>query len=336
MEFERYNYDNIKNRYMEYKFHIIETNKYIQYYLNEIKKINNKIIKLILYRDNLIKNNVLIKIINRQDDSLKYAFLKWRKNSSKTKRQDETLLKLLRRNITNDKNLLLKSFINWRIKAIKMKEENANIKLENLLKIKEKNTIITDQQSLNKSFTYWRIEATKMKEKNTNIELLLSKIFTRKDYDNQQSLQKSFTNWRVKEIKMKEEKLNKMIGKLNKKIQEFEQLKDKDHVLKMIFKKEEEIKELKKSLSRCPFQLSNGEKIISVIFTSVDQVIHYSIICKNTDIFSKLVNLLYDKYPRYRKDGGYFLCNSKKINEYLNLEENGIKNGDVIIFYNYN
>ena len=205
MEFERYNYDNIKNRYMEYKFHIIETNKYIQYYLNEIKKINNKIINLMLYRDNLIKNNVLIKIINRQDDSLKYAFLKWRKNSSKTKRQDETLLKLLRRNITNDKNLLLKSFINWRIKAIKMKEKNTNIKFL-LSKMLTRKDYYDNQQSLHKCFTNWRAKAIKMKEENSNIIFLLSKILTRKYYyDNQQSLHKYFTNWRVKAIKMKEE-----------------------------------------------------------------------------------------------------------------------------------
>ena len=156
----------------------------------------------------------------------------------------------------------------------------------------------------------------------------MSNIFTKINYYNQQSLHKYLTKWRAEAIKSK----NTYIHELYKKVEEFEQLKDKDHALKIIFEKEKEIKQLKESLSRCPFQLSKGEKIISVIFNSVDQTIHYSIICKNTDI----VILLYDKYPRYRKGGGYFLCNSKKINEYLNLEENGIINGDVIIFYNYN
>ena len=169
---------------------------------------------------------------------------------------------------------------------------------------------------------------------------ILEKIILKKNYsdyyNNRIFASRYFRIWRVKAIKIKEQNSNIIISKLKTKIQQFEQLKDKDFVLKMIYKKEEEIKELKESLSRCPFQLSKGEQLISVIFNSVDQMIHYSIICKNTDLFSKLVDSLYDKYPNYRKIGGYFICNSRRINEYINLKENGITNGDVIIFYSYN
>ena len=42
--------------------------------------------------------------------------------------------------------------------------------------------------------------------------------------------------------------------------------------------KEEKIKELKSFL---PFEMTRGEKILSVIFSSFDQKFHYSIISKN-------------------------------------------------------
>ena len=63
--------------------------------------------------------------------------------------------------------------------------------------------------------------------------------------------------------------------------------------------KEKEIKDLKDLKARYPFELLEGEKMISVIFTSDDQKIHYSIICKNTDKFFRIENLLYDEYPDF-------------------------------------
>ena len=56
-----------------------------------------------------------------------------------------------------------------------------------------------------------------------------------------------------------------------------------------------------------------------------------SIICKNTDIFNKLVNILYNKYPMYRNSNNYFICNGKKMNEYQTLENNGIEDNAVIM-----
>ena len=50
----------------------------------------------------------------------------------------------------------------------------------------------------------------------------------------------------------------------------------------------QKIDELKEKISRYPFELSKGEKLISVIFTSSDHKVHSSIICKNTEKFIKL------------------------------------------------
>ena len=79
---------------------------------------------------------------------------------------------------------------------------------------------------------------------------------------------------------------------------------------------------------------------MSIIIKSIDQNILRSFICKNTDKFAKIESQLYNEFSEYleTESENYFLVNSKKINRYKSLEENGIRNGDVILLdrNNYN
>jgi len=106
----------------------------------------------------------------------------------------------------------------------------------------------------------------------------------------------------------------------------------KNSFYESIFEKDKEIKELKSKLSRYPLLLNDGEKIMSLIFTSADQVIHHSVICKNTEVFSNVENRLYDEgFSEYKEYENFFTFNGLKINKNKTLEENNIKNSDVII-----
>ena len=69
---------------------------------------------------------------------------------------------------------------------------------------------------------------------------------------------------------------------------------------------------------------------MTVIFISVDQKIHYSLICKNTDDFIRLEKKLYDEYPEYKESENYFMVHGTKVNKYKNLEENKIVDNDII------
>ena len=89
-----------------------------------------------------------------------------------------------------------------------------------------------------------------------------------------------------------------------------------------------------KIISNYPVKLSEGEKLMSVIFVSSDQNVHYSVICKNTDKFSKIENMLYDEYPEYIETENNFEVNGNKINKYKSLEYNKIKNNDIIVIKN--
>ena len=124
---------------------------------------------------------------------------------------------------------------------------------------------------------------------------------------------------------------NKKLKTQNKKRQEgSEIISNKDQIINLmeeLREKEHELKEIKRML---PFDLSPGEKIMCVIFISVDQKVHLPVICKNTDIFTRLEKIIYDQYPEFGETENYFMAHGQKINKYKSLEFNKIKNNDII------
>ena len=81
-----------------------------------------------------------------------------------------------------------------------------------------------------------------------------------------------------------------------------------------------------------PLQIKSEEKMMSIIFISIDQNIHHSIICKNTDIFSNIEKIFYDEYPEYKNTQSEFFVNGNKIDRLKNIDDNKIKNSDIITF----
>ena len=92
-----------------------------------------------------------------------------------------------------------------------------------------------------------------------------------------------------------------------------------------IIELENEIKLFRKY---CNF--SEGEKLISIKFISSEKDIDYSLITKNTEKFSKIEIMLYEKYPKYTEAENFFIVNGNKINRSKTLEQNNIKNNDII------
>ena len=105
-------------------------------------------------------------------------------------------------------------------------------------------------------------------------------------------------------------------------------LKDINELSKELRLKDKEIKILKNTF---PFEIKQGDRIMTIIFTTTDQKFFHSIICKNTDIFANLVSQLFKEYPDYKDKSVYFMCNGIIIKEYKSLDENKIKNRDIIL-----
>ena len=196
----------------------------------------------------------------------------------------------------------------------KIKELNNKFNSENKLNL---NKIQSLQSKINQKDE----ELNKLKEiLNNNIEKNKYKILE----DKVKELNK--------ELSDKENRIKELIN--NKKFENIPENKfdSKEELYKIIIEKDREIKELKLKLSRYPMELKEGEKLMTVNFTTVDSKIkYYSIICKNTDIFNTIEKKLYEDYNEYYDTENYFTVNEKKINRFKNLEENNIHNNDVII-----
>ena len=163
---------------------------------------------------------------------------------------------------------------------------------------------------------------------------------------NNQSLSKN--NSLLLEKQNKENKIK--INNLEKNIKELEiKLKEKDKIineerikninlqkeitnLKNISNFNSKIKELENEIKlfKTYYHFSEGEKLISIKFVSVNQDINFEIIAKNTEIFSKIEHILYEKYPKYIELENYFLVHGSKLNRHKSLKENKINNNDVI------
>ena len=75
----------------------------------------------------------------------------------------------------------------------------------------------------------------------------------------------------------------------------------------------------------------NGENIIIIEFVSTDQTVNYrSVMCKSTDTFSIIENIIYDEYKELKRNDYYFLANGNVINKSKTLEQNKIRDKDVI------
>ena len=78
-----------------------------------------------------------------------------------------------------------------------------------------------------------------------------------------------------------------------------------------------------------------GEEIISVNFVSMgnNDIGHYSLICKNTDLFVRLEERLYEDFPEFKNYETYFEIKTKRIKRFKTIDENQIKSNDIITVF---
>ena len=80
---------------------------------------------------------------------------------------------------------------------------------------------------------------------------------------------------------------------------------------------------------------SESGKIISVLFMTQgnQDIINYSMVCRTTDLFSSLEERLYQDFPNYRNVEKIFMVRANRISRDKTLEENNIKNNDIICLF---
>jgi len=130
----------------------------------------------------------------------------------------------------------------------------------------------------------------------------------------------------IKELKMKSNNPNNKNNNIND---------YKDEVIDLLKKLENKENEIKQMRQKMPYELKSGEELMPIIFTSMDQKVHYAFICKNTDKFNSIENLLYEVYPEYQESENYFTVNGQKINKSKTMQQNNIKPSSIIMLNKY-
>ena len=217
---------------------------------------------------------------------------------------------------------------NKEIEDLKLKYENfSNLKNKEIEELKlNYEYLLNNERNTN-------LKNKEIKELKLNYENLLNI-----EKNTNKSLNKTILDLK-KDIVQKEKNFNdekSKVEKLEEKIILFKKTKPNNEKIIQLLEenknKEKEINELK---SKLPFDISKDEKLMTIIIVSEDQRIHYSFICKNTDKFNRIEGLLYDIYPEYKEVENYFLANGNKVNKFKTLEENRIKNSDIITLFEF-
>ena len=68
-------------------------------------------------------------------------------------------------------------------------------------------------------------------------------------------------------------------------------------------------------------------KIMCVNFISMDEEIHLSIPCIDTDTFAEVEEKLYKQFPEYRGTNNNFIANGKLVSRFKTIAQNKIGNG---------
>ena len=74
-----------------------------------------------------------------------------------------------------------------------------------------------------------------------------------------------------------------------------------------------------------------GEEVIAILFTSSNQKLTYCLPCRNSTLFVKIEEKLYEEYPEYKETDNYFLVDGKKVKRFKTIKENNIKNGKPVM-----
>lgn len=191
-------------------------------------------------------------------------------------------------------------------------------------KLSIKDIIILIIKSLKYNFINNIIKEDELEERINILEDSLNK-----EKIENKNLTKNNENLNIK-LKETEEILNnfqKVNLNLNKKINELEKLIQQNNF---------QIKNLKKIISEKDNKLSEKKNLMTIIISTFDEGINFSFICENTDKFKKIEEAFYNNYPEYIKIRSIFTIRQKEIDVNKSIEDNNIRNNDIIILKKLN
>ena len=74
-----------------------------------------------------------------------------------------------------------------------------------------------------------------------------------------------------------------------------------------------------------------SSKIRTITIQSADMQLNANLKCTGNQTFSEIEANLYKLYPQYKETNNIFLCKGSVVKRFKTIDENGIKNGDIIL-----
>ena len=143
-----------------------------------------------------------------------------------------------------------------------------------------------------------------------------------------------------KKLTKENNNLKEKIIQLNFEINKLKELEKQIIILENnLSQKNKEIQNIFSQNIKKPYEITSikpGEKILTVNFLSMgtQEIGHFSLECKNVDLFVSLEERLYEEFPQFKKFDAYYLVNTRRVKRFLTLEQNEIKKNDIInIFF---
>ena len=141
----------------------------------------------------------------------------------------------------------------------------------------------------------------------------------------------------LNEERNKNQILNQKINELNNKINNYQyNINNYENKIKML---EKEIQKYKLNYNNF-YNTTNssinilkpGEKVMTINFVSMgtNDIGHYNLVCKNTELFVRLEERLYEDFPQFKDYETIFEVNTRRIKRFKTLDENNIKSNDII------
>ena len=110
-------------------------------------------------------------------------------------------------------------------------------------------------------------------------------------------------------------------------------INNKDNIRKHELQKENFYKQLQNEIRLITKKIE--ESFIAINFMSTDHNINFPIACKKSDFFSEIKDKLCSKISDLEGKKIYFTSNGQKIDDSLTIEQNQIKDNDIILINYY-
>ena len=74
-----------------------------------------------------------------------------------------------------------------------------------------------------------------------------------------------------------------------------------------------------------------SSKIRTITIKSMDMQLNVNLKCTGNQTFSEIEANLYKLYPQYKETNNIFLCKGSVVERFKTIDENGIKDGNIIM-----